>query len=166
MKKRILAQWNSYRRAVLHPNSPPGQVHDILNAFYGGAVAMFSMITGVGDCSESKGVNVLEEISSELKAHGEEAKRIAARPSILIETKDEVQPLETMGILEIEEYSLSQWHPTDDGSGKPEQLHLILKIRDIEDMSFALRFKSRRAWETLTAIGDGHADQIWSDGDA
>lgn len=173
MKKRILPEWNTYRRVVLHPESPPNQVSDIRNAFYAGCVAMFRMITKVSDrLSENKATRALEEITRELQAYGAHAQQGAAEaaarskpPSLKsITSRSDVRPV-FAGAIEIDEWALEQWHPTPDGTGPPEQLHLTLKLKGIDDMTLALRFKSRRAWDELTAIGDGHADQIWPDGD-
>ena len=173
MKHRILPIWNGYRRAVLHVDSPPNQVNDLKNAFYGGAVTIFSLITKISETlSENKAARALEEIHREFAQHADEAKKVAEKANATkkaakklksITNRPEVAPV-LVGTLMIDEWSLDQWHPTPDGSGPPEQLHLTLKLAGIDDMRLTLRFKSRQAWDDLTAIGDGHADEIWPDG--
>jgi hypothetical protein len=170
MKKRILPEWATYRRAVLHRDSPPEQVNDLKNAFYGGAVSIFNLITTISErYPENKATRALEDINREFAEHVKEArkaiKKAIGRPKPAMKSITQHGPAPVLaGTLEIEEYGLHQWCPGAPDT-KPEQLHLTIKIRGIEDMTLSLRFKTRKAWDDLTAIGDGHADEIWPDGD-
>lgn len=191
MKKRILPDWNTYRRSVMHPESPPEQVSEFKNAFYAGTISMFRLITTISDKHpENKAMRILEEITREFTAHAEEvAKKAGPKPLTENTTRKggrndppttarpaDPQPQPTNyvieqrqargfpdGTIEIEEYELAQWCAGAPDT-KPEQLHLLLKLKGIEGVTLVIRFKTRQAWDTLTGIGDGHADQIWPDG--
>jgi hypothetical protein len=63
--------------------------------------------------------------------------------------------------LSIEEYTISQWCPTDDpADSKPEQLHMAITVKAIP-YPLVMRFKSRRALELMTGTLNQHADEIW-----
>ena len=168
MKKRILPEWNSYKRSVVPKNAPSVQIRESMLAFYAGAMSMFSIIKRISDkYSEDEGARRLSEVERELVEHAQAVERSG-------KVREPAPPLKSItqhgpgpvlaGTLEIDEYSLSQWCPTPDGTGPPEQLWLTLKLKGIDDMTLALRFKSRQAWDDLAAIGDSHADEIWPDG--
>ncbi len=91
MKNRILPEWNSYRRAVLHRESPPDQVNDLKNAFYGGAVTIFSVITKISETlSENKATRALEEIHREFGQHADEI-RAHAKANLEASSANEIE---------------------------------------------------------------------------
>lgn len=163
MKRRILPEWNSYRQEVMPKNAAPTQVKETRRGFYAGALAMLSIIKRISDkCSKEQGAQKLDEVQRELNMFNQEDEQNSARGMKSI-TNTGPQPVE-VGTLEIKEYGFGQWCPTPDGTGPPEQLWMHFKISGIDE-PFALRFKTRQAWDDFSAIGDGHADQIWPDGD-
>lgn len=166
MKKRILPEWNSYRRAVLHAESPPNQVNDLRNAFYGGCASMFATFKRLTDnLTERKAVHALDEITRELDQHGDEAMKVAEEakrpaPALALIT-NQTEPVPVMSTLEIEEYGFAAWCPTQDGSGPMEQVWLNFKLKGIDEAKFAIRFKSREAFDRFMAMGYDIADQVW-----
>lgn len=193
MKSRILSEWNSYRRAVLHPDSPDNQVNDLKNAFYGGAVTIFNVITKISESlSENKATRALEELHREFARHSDEANKVAERKprkprfrqtqdscevegNVPGETRrvtemgiravisNQTEPVPVTGTLGIEEWGFAAWDPTPDGTGSLEQMWLNFQISGITEAKFAIRFKTREAWERFAAMGDGIADQVWPD---
>jgi hypothetical protein len=65
-----------------------------------------------------------------------------------------------LAILEIEEYSVNNWHPLADGKGLPTQVHLVFKLRGIAE-PLVLRLKSARAADQLIAILERHRNDVW-----
>lgn len=54
----------------------------------------------------------------------------------------------------IESVEVAEWHPTPDGTGRPEQVHLLIHIPGL-DCPLALRMKSGAA---VDAIADALAE--------
>lgn len=169
MKKRILPEWNRYRRAVLHPESPPDQVNDIRNAFYGGAVVIMNLIIKLSEnLSENKAARALDEITQEFAEHSKTAREDAERANkapkrmgIGAVISHQTKPQPVTGILKIEEYGFAGWSPDLEGKLPMEHLWLKWKIDNIPEADFGIRFKSREKWEEFIAMGDDIADEIW-----
>ena len=43
---------------------------------------------------------------------------------------------------EIDELNISAWCPDENAEAKPEQVHLVIKLKGAEDLPLAMRFKS------------------------
>lgn len=65
-----------------------------------------------------------------------------------------------MKYFEIEELSVNEYHSLPDGQGKPEQLHLWVKIAGFPH-PLVMRFKSRRPVDELIVALIAHANSIW-----
>lgn len=73
---------------------------------------------------------------------------------------------------QIESYSICQWCPTPDGSGKPEAVvvtfearGLALTINGSSASGIGLRLKSRHAINTFIEILERHRDEVFPRGD-
>lgn len=51
------------------------------------------------------------------------------------------------------------WCPTPDGTGKPQQVHLLVPIG--HDATIAIRFKSRAAVQSIIDALADHGDDVW-----
>lgn len=60
-------------------------------------------------------------------------------------------------------YGIAQWSPTDDGEN-PTQVHLHFDVEGMEDVMFAMRFKSMRAVKELVDTLMRHAEEVFGKG--
>lgn len=67
-----------------------------------------------------------------------------------------------MGVLEIDEVAICDWHPDLDGNGKPEQVHIVFSPADSITMS--IRLKSAQAVDAFIAALTRHRDSVWGGG--
>jgi len=76
--------------------------------------------------------------------------------------QDDITPINVAGMkfYEIKAISVNEWHPLPNGSGKPEQVHLMIEIEDIP-YPFVLRFKSRRPIDELIVALITHANNVY-----
>lgn len=81
MKKRLLEEWERYRRQVIPANAGRVQVEETRRAFYGGAGNMFALLTNSvseGDSEPSAAdLALLEGLQAELLAFQDEMMRLA-----------------------------------------------------------------------------------------
>lgn len=72
MKKRLIENgWRSYAEHVLPAGSSPVQTQETRRAFYAGAGLLFEALAnavGPDDVSEDAGVEIMESVSTEIKA--------------------------------------------------------------------------------------------------
>lgn len=77
---------------------------------------------------------------------------------------EERGPRSLAGVFQIEEYTIGQWCPSPDGSGKPEAIAISFKIKspDGDDTcEIFFRLKSRRAVNVFIEIMEKHRDEVW-----
>jgi len=63
-------------------------------------------------------------------------------------------------VMEIESYNVTEWCPTPDGSGQPEQVWLQVNLKDVP-IPMALRLKSMDAVDTLIEALTRHRLNVW-----
>lgn len=68
-------------------------------------------------------------------------------------------PKSFAGTFQIEHYTIGQWCPSPDGSGKPEAIAISFKIADGCEIFF--RLKSRHMVNTFIEIMEKHRDEVW-----
>jgi hypothetical protein len=61
---------------------------------------------------------------------------------------------------EIEEITVAEWCPTPDGSGPPQQVHMVLTVKGFEHQ-LVMRFKSPRTIGRLILNLRKHRDNVW-----
>ena len=62
----IQAQWASYEKNVMPDDAGPVQVRETRRAFYGGALAMFSLLHEAGGHSNDAGVAIVDGLRAEV----------------------------------------------------------------------------------------------------
>lgn len=74
---------------------------------------------------------------------------------------DEHGPRSLAGVafLEVEDIEIAEWCPTDDGTGPPEQVHMIIKVGGLSPLR--LRFKSPRTLNNVIGALRKHRDNVW-----
>lgn len=70
---------------------------------------------------------------------------------------DEMQ----VDIYPISSYSVAAWTPERDGKGKATQVHLSFTLEGMEDITFALRFKSQKEINRLILLLVQYRDEVW-----
>ena len=60
----------------------------------------------------------------------------------------------------IEEYDVASWCPTPDGSGPPEQVHVLFRIKG-HPTPLVMRLKTQEATDTLIAALQRHRRDVW-----
>lgn len=84
---------------------------------------------------------------------------------------DSVQPLgeHPRPLVETLEYGVKEWHPTPDGSGRPEQIHLYQHVNihvpghGAVEADIVMRMKSPRAADEVIAMLLRHRYSVWPD---
>jgi len=72
------------------------------------------------------------------------------------------RPLSDNPPLELHSWSVFEWCPTPDGSGPPEEMHLVFELAGaLDGARLAFRIKSRRAADQMVAILERHRDSVW-----
>ncbi len=74
----------------------------------------------------------------------------------------DVRPVAGMQFFAIEKIDVVEFHESDDGSGDPTQLHLILDIEGAP-APYIMRFKSRPAVDELIVSLITHSKRVWPD---
>ncbi|MBW5416078.1 MULTISPECIES: hypothetical protein [unclassified Pseudomonas] len=77
-KQVILAGWETFRKACIHPDASAAQVSEVQNAFYAGCTLLFSTIMNVLDPGEEiteKDLQVMSNIREEIMAWGQSFKQ-------------------------------------------------------------------------------------------
>ena len=74
----------------------------------------------------------------------------------------EVRPTAGMEFYPIESIEVAEFHESNDGSGDPTQVHLILDIEGAP-APFIMRFKSRPAVDELIVALMTHSKAVWPD---
>jgi len=64
----IEQQFQEYRKMAMHPDSPPIQLRECRMAFWSGAIAMFTLMTGLND-DEDIAVREMDQLYAEIKAY-------------------------------------------------------------------------------------------------
>jgi hypothetical protein len=73
----------------------------------------------------------------------------------------------TPGVAQFDGYTVAQWCPTPDGSGRPEavvlqiDLNAVLHINGRVADAIALRLKSRHACNVLIEVLERHRDEVF-----
>jgi len=65
-----------------------------------------------------------------------------------------------LAFLEIESLDVAEWCPTPDGSGRPEQVHLVITVAGAP-APLRMRFKSARTIGRLINALRKHRDNVW-----
>ncbi len=68
--------------------------------------------------------------------------------------------LEGMKFFEVTEISVNEWHPTPDGSGPPEQVHLWIRLADFEH-PLIMRIRSPKTIDELIVSLITHRKGVW-----
>ena len=63
-------------------------------------------------------------------------------------------------LVEIKEISVREWHPLPDGKGKPEHVHLWIKIKSL-DAILVLRFKTGQPLDELIVALITHRKSVF-----
>lgn len=63
-------------------------------------------------------------------------------------------------LLAVDVFQVVEWNPNADGSGEPQQVHILFPVPEL-DVQFVIRLKSRRAADELIAALNVHADGVW-----
>lgn len=66
--------------------------------------------------------------------------------------------------VEVDSITIANWCPSPDGTGRPQQVHVLLDICGLEEVSIAIRFKSRRGLDNFVADLLSHANDVWPEG--
>lgn len=76
--------------------------------------------------------------------------------------RDSQQPinLADMKFIEVESISVNEWHRLPNGQGKPEQVHLWIKLSDAP-ATMVLRFRSPKAVDNLIVALMTHRKSVW-----
>lgn len=70
------------------------------------------------------------------------------------------QNLKDLALKEIEEIEVCEWHPDENGQGKPTQVHILYKVAG-SPVRLLLRLKSARAVDDLVAALLSHRFNVW-----
>jgi hypothetical protein len=75
---------------------------------------------------------------------------------------ESITPANTAGMkyFEVESIGVFEWHSLSDGQGKPEQVHLIMRMTGY-DPPVIMRFKSRRPVDELIMALITHSNGVW-----
>lgn len=80
-RRTIIADaWEDYRTKVVPPDAGPGQIRDLRNAFYGGALSVVSGMLALlqpGSEPTADDLTIADDVDAELRAHMAEAKLLA-----------------------------------------------------------------------------------------
>lgn len=68
--------------------------------------------------------------------------------------------LEGAAFLDVQEMGVHEWHPAADGKGKPEQVHLTMKLDGLR-YPVIVRFKSARPVDELIVALITHRRGVW-----
>lgn len=60
--------------------------------------------------------------------------------------------------------SVRQWFPTPDGTGQPEQVHIVLELDSPTMPALIIRFKSRKGLDAFVADLMANANEVWPEG--
>lgn len=60
--------------------------------------------------------------------------------------------------------SVRQWFPTPDGTGQPEQVHVVLDLDSEAMPALIVRFKSRKGLDAFVADLLENANAVWPEG--
>jgi hypothetical protein len=52
-------------------------------------------------------------------------------------------------LAELESVQVAEWCPTPDGTGPAEQVHLVLRVKGLEDLPLVMRFKTGPAVDAI-----------------
>ena len=62
----------------------------------------------------------------------------------------------------VQQYSVAEWTPEDDGKGKPEAVAIQFDLgRDLDGMSFYIRLKSRAEVNRMIALLGQYRERVW-----
>lgn len=71
-----------------------------------------------------------------------------------------VRPLSGAVFFEVEEINVHEWHPTPDGSGPPEQVHMEIVAKGFPS-PLLMRFKGPGSIGRLILALRKHRDAVW-----
>ena len=71
------------------------------------------------------------------------------------------EPLAGTQFYPVESIEVAEFHESNDGSGDPTAVMLILKIEGAEDTPLVMRFKSRPAVDELIVALMTHSKRVW-----
>lgn len=67
-------------------------------------------------------------------------------------------------LLAISKIQVCSWCPDDVAQAPPEQVHILLGVQGLEEYSFAVRFKNRKALQGFIDALLVHRDDVWPEG--
>lgn len=76
---------------------------------------------------------------------------------------EDQSPINLTGTMfyEVDNITVFEFYPLDDGQGEPTQLHLSLTIQGAEDTPFVIRFRSPRGVDELIVALMTHRKNVW-----
>ena len=72
-----------------------------------------------------------------------------------------VRPLEGTQFYPVESIEVAEFHESNDGSGDPSQVHLIMTIEGAADTPFVMAMKSKSDVDELIVALMTHAKRVW-----
>jgi hypothetical protein len=91
------------------------------------------------------------------------AKAAAFVRAALAELPDEEHgptPLAGVAMFQIEDLNVAEWCPTPDGTGRPEQVHVVIRVTGFPH-PFVMRFKSPHSIGRFINNLRKHRDSVW-----
>jgi hypothetical protein len=62
---------------------------------------------------------------------------------------------------ELEEIDVAEWHPERDGRGSPTQVHCMLRLKELPEVTFVMRFKGPQTLAQLITALTAHGRNVF-----